>query len=157
MAFDPGGSFFDGCDKVRELIGEGSLIGAVEVNQHYALEQHEHLGYEHPRGGKAKYLSDPLLQNTPEYVAKIVASLWTGQSEKVMAECMEDLSSRLDPEAPIDEDPNPIRLRRSGHPTVTSNGEVVYDRPPIDPREPMMAPDDLLRAQEWESKAIPSF
>ena len=48
---------------------------------------------------------------------------------------MEHLASKLDPAAPIDEDPNPIRLRRSGNPIVIDNGSEVYNRAPIDPPE----------------------
>jgi len=31
----------------------------ISFNTPYARRQHEELGYEHPRGGKAKYLEDP--------------------------------------------------------------------------------------------------
>lgn len=37
----------------------------------YAAKQHEELGYKHPRGGKAKYLEDPLKENAGRYVDHI--------------------------------------------------------------------------------------
>lgn len=37
----------------------------------YAHRQHEDLEYHHPRGGKAKYLEDPLKQNAKQYVRHI--------------------------------------------------------------------------------------
>jgi hypothetical protein len=35
----------------------------ISFNTPYAVAQHEELGYEHPRGGKAKYLEDPFNRN----------------------------------------------------------------------------------------------
>jgi hypothetical protein len=35
----------------------------VSFNTPYARRQHEELGYNHPRGGKAKYLEDPFNRN----------------------------------------------------------------------------------------------
>ncbi len=35
----------------------------VSYNTPYARRQHEELGYQHPRGGKAKYLEDPFNRN----------------------------------------------------------------------------------------------
>ena len=35
----------------------------ISFNTPYALRQHEELDYEHPRGGKAKYLEDPFNRN----------------------------------------------------------------------------------------------
>ena len=35
----------------------------ISFNTPYARRQHEELGYEHPRGGKAKYLEDPFNRN----------------------------------------------------------------------------------------------
>lgn len=37
----------------------------------YAAKQHEELDYEHPRGGQAKYLEQPLTQMAPRYAAFI--------------------------------------------------------------------------------------
>jgi hypothetical protein len=43
------------------------LEAMVTFEEPYALTQHEHLEYQHPRGGKAKYLEDPLKQNATKY------------------------------------------------------------------------------------------
>lgn len=48
--------------------GEGS--GRVGI---YAVIQHERLDYNHPGGGRAKYLEGPLLAESPE-VAPIIAA-----------------------------------------------------------------------------------
>jgi hypothetical protein len=130
------GTFFAGCDLLRENVGDGDLVGTVEVNQHYALEQHENFGYIHPRGGGPKYLSQPLEENSAGYLQELGEAVLGGSLVAAMIENMEDLSSHLDPAAPIDEDPNYFRLRRSGNPKVTDQGAEVYNRPPEDPPMP---------------------
>lgn len=40
-------------------------VGFAEV---YALRQHEELGYEHPKGGQAKFLEQPYKENIDTYV-----------------------------------------------------------------------------------------
>lgn len=151
------GTFFERVEELRERVGDGTLTGEVEVNQHYALEQHENLEYEHPRGGHAKYLSGELLKYYEFYLMALSASVLRGSLVTAMIGNMEHLSSLLDPAAPIDEDPNPIRLRRSGNPKVFDGKEEVYNRPPVDPREPYLSPDDELRAILSEQKYDPSF
>ena len=47
----------------------------ISFNTPYARRQHEELGYNHPRGGKAKYLEDPFNRNKNKvlkYAAKQV-------------------------------------------------------------------------------------
>lgn len=131
------GDFSERMRELQERIGEGILRGEVEVNQHYALEQHENMNYEHPRGGGPKYLSEPLMNKAEAYLGELADNVLEGNLASAMALNMEHLSAELDPAAPIDEDPNPIRLRRSGNPKVFDDGQEVYNRPPLDPREPM--------------------
>lgn len=150
-------SFLAGCERLEEKVGNGNLTGSVTVNQHYALEQHEHLGYEHPRGGGPKYLATPLMEYSYQYLEWLRIALLQQGIANQMAINMEHLSAQLDPAAPIDESPNPIQLRRSGHPVVLDSGEVVYDRAPLDPREPFLDPEDEERALAAESGASPTF
>lgn len=44
----------------------------ISFNTPYALKQHEELGYNHPNGGKAKYLEDPLNASVQE-IENIIA------------------------------------------------------------------------------------
>jgi len=37
----------------------------------YALRQHEELDYNHPKGGQAKFLEQPFLENKQKYIDKI--------------------------------------------------------------------------------------
>ena len=43
------------------------LKGSVGFNEEYALVQHEDMTFNHPQGGKAKYLTDPLNRNATKY------------------------------------------------------------------------------------------
>ena len=54
-----------GNDMKDAFSGENRQEKAVYIsfNTPYARRQHEELGYNHPRGGKAKYLEDPFNRN----------------------------------------------------------------------------------------------
>ena len=47
------------------------LIIYVAYSLPYALRQHEEIGYNHPMGGKAKFLEDPFRRNAQKYVNHI--------------------------------------------------------------------------------------
>lgn len=47
--------------------GRDSIVAVVGFNTPYALEQHERLDYNHPKGGKAKYLEDNLKEQADRY------------------------------------------------------------------------------------------
>jgi hypothetical protein len=47
---------------------EAGFIGEVGFNAPYALKQHENLHYKHPGGGEAKFLENPLVENTEKYI-----------------------------------------------------------------------------------------
>lgn len=56
-----------------DLRGSGNLQAIkngyeVRFNQRYAAVQHERLDYNHPRGGQAKYLEQPLEENRQRYL-----------------------------------------------------------------------------------------
>jgi hypothetical protein len=125
-------SFADGIDKLKEAIGPGHLIGGVEVDQIYAHWQHDHPEFYHPDDGKAFYLRDPLFSGVNGYMQKladnVVHSDGTSTLNEAMAENMEDLSTHgVYIQAPLEFGD----LKGSGHPTVTSDGETVYDRAPL--------------------------
>jgi hypothetical protein len=71
-------------------VDEGTLrgSGAVEVSERgdvlsvevsfstvYAARQHEEVTWNHPKGGKAKYLEDPLKAMSRRYVAALAAAI----------------------------------------------------------------------------------
>ena len=47
---------------------ESGTVGFTEI---YALRQHEHIEYAHPKGGQAKYLEQPFNESQPAYVKMI--------------------------------------------------------------------------------------
>lgn len=47
---------------------------AAEVDE-YSMKQHETIGYHHPKGGKAKFLEDPLNQNAERYLEYLIAPI----------------------------------------------------------------------------------
>jgi len=55
----------------RRAVHEGGLgdavMGEVGFNTPYALVQHERLDFNHPKGGKAKYLEDNLKEQADRY------------------------------------------------------------------------------------------
>ena len=58
-----------GIEEFKET--SGVFYGEVSFNQPYALEQHENLFFNHPKGGEAKYLEKPLLENQEAYIRNI--------------------------------------------------------------------------------------
>jgi len=56
--------------EIRQIIEGGgghNIVGVVGFNTPYALAQHERLDYQHPKGGKAKYLEDNLKEHERQY------------------------------------------------------------------------------------------
>ena len=43
------------------------VVGTVSFNKPYAMVQHEDMTFNHPRGGQAKYLEQPLNENRDRY------------------------------------------------------------------------------------------
>lgn len=129
------GTFGDRTSLLEQRVGRGDLSGKVEVDQPYAKYQHETPGLNHPRGGSWKYLERALTENYQRYLDNLADNALDGDLVGAMRNNMENLSNELAHTAPVDEPPNPIKLRFSGSPRVYDNGALVYIRPPHDPRE----------------------
>jgi hypothetical protein len=126
----------EGADKVRHKVGWGPLVGKVEVDQVYARYQHERLDLKHPRGGYPKYLWLALSVRKDQYLQTLATSVLEQGPARGMRGVVEQIDRALHQFAPVDES----NLRNSGHPTVTDNGELVYDRAP---RQPRMSEEQL--------------
>lgn len=123
------GTFIPRTDALLAQVGDGPLEMHLHVDQVYARYQHEGLEFAHPRGGMAKYLEVPFFAHAGGHLSALADGTLDnlrGAAVRV-AEAMDD---DMHDNAPVEFD----QLRRSGHPTVTDNGAVVYDRPPDVPR-----------------------
>lgn len=56
----------------------GELASQVQFKKFTAVWQHEKLNYQHPRGGQAKFLEAPLVQNAEQLAQIVVASIRQG-------------------------------------------------------------------------------
>jgi len=135
---------------LADMVGDGELVGRVEVDQVYAHIQHESLDYRHPRGGQAMYLREPLFANFRSYLQSIANSLLIDGGRRAMIRAMEDLAEEggVATFAPIEFG----FLRASGYPTVTDNGAKIYDRAPRSPR----LSEAELKALYRQTHPIPS-
>jgi hypothetical protein len=138
------GTFQQGIDELKRRVGDGDLTMSVVVDQPYAVVQHEkhfqnflgYLGYKeittYHAGGGDKFLERPLLAKGPgEYMQRLADHAYEDKGlERAMVSNAEDLSQQVHDLAPR----LTGALRDSAHPTVTDNGAVVYDRPPVAPR-----------------------
>jgi hypothetical protein len=66
--FDPQA---EGDEGVKGGAGTDETSAVVAFNTVYAEAQHERTDFAHPKGGKAKYLEDPLERNRKQYERKI--------------------------------------------------------------------------------------
>jgi len=128
--------FREGLREISDRVGHGSLKGSVEVDQVYAHYQHEGLTFHHPDGGEPLYLLTPLFaKGTQDYMHRLAERAFR-DIHGAMVDNMEDLSGEVFLRAPWEFGD----LRASGHPVVSVNGAVIYDRRPNVER---LGPDDL--------------
>jgi hypothetical protein len=121
------GTFSERIAELRHRVGGGSrLVGSVACDQRYAMAQHEHGEWHHPRGGHAFYLREPLFGNYRDYLADYARTVLHDGGQPAMRRSMEHLSDQVEITAPREWGD----LRSSGHPKVTLGERVVYDRPP---------------------------
>lgn len=64
---EEGGGEQDFSKAYPKPMGKDDLV-YISFNTPYALLQHEELGFNHPRGGKALYLKDPLNRNAEKTI-----------------------------------------------------------------------------------------
>lgn len=124
------GDFGERIQDLIDAVGDGEITASLVVDQRYAAVQHEDGTLNHPRGGQAHYLSEPLTQRHRRYYADIADAVLDGNLVQAMTDAAEDLSDAVEDLAPREFHD----LRHSGHPTVTDDGQTVYDRPPKVPR-----------------------
>jgi hypothetical protein len=124
------GDFAARIDELKALVGEGTCTGAVERDQVYAHYQEARLDLKHPNGGQAMYQEGTLYQKASEYLETIAGTVLDAGPDEGMAEVVEQFAGDSGEACPKEL----TLLAHSDHPTVTSNGAVVYDRAPEVPR-----------------------
>lgn len=117
-------------------VGDGEIVAGCLVDQPYAQRQHETMSYQHPRGGRAKYLGGPLLEQAFDTVEEIARNVITEEGSDLKG-AMKDFADKMADEyvaieAPVWKTP----LRNSGEPWVKDGGMETYRRPSRAPREP---------------------
>ena len=120
-------------DLIRD-VGPGKLVAGCTVNQPYAQNQHQSLWFRHTNG-RALFLGGPLLENAFSLVEELSRKVLTPHGSMLrlgMVDIAEEMSRYVMENAPKDTG----QLSLSGNPWVTDNGVVIYDRPPLAPREP---------------------
>ena len=130
------GTFNRRITTLDQRVGDTKLTGSVVVDQRYAKYQHERLDLRHPRGGKAKYLADPLYQLHRPILMMIGREVLSVGPVPPMIRGVEWISKEVGVQAPIDEND----LRRSGNPRVFDELGSHYDRKPTRPR---LSPQEL--------------
>jgi hypothetical protein len=120
----------EGVPEVLDLVGDGSLQGKVRVDQIYAQDQHENLTYAHLDGGRPKYLYLSLMASYTPMMSMLARSVLLGELRQAMIDCMEEVSDRMESDAPVEHG----YLRRSANPRAYDGGTQYYNRPATAPR-----------------------
>jgi hypothetical protein len=133
--------FVEVADALIVKIGEGPIVGNVAFNQVYAHRQHVELGWKHPHGGQAYYLSTPLYANAERFIQRLADNVLEGSLDLAMIANVTELADQAAALAPVQ--PLLRVLRGSAHPWVTKEERVIFDRPPIYPRMPDIVLDEM--------------
>lgn len=151
------GTFSERIAHLRQMTGMPDRWHCtLDVDQVYAHAQHEHLEYRHPRGGRARYLADPLMDHYRWYLDQYAKTVLRDGGKPSLIRAMEDLSAQVNLNAPREFDD----LRNSGHPIIELGERTVYDRAPhvhrltpselrIKARIRYMALPDALKGWIW--------
>lgn len=121
-------------DELMRSVGTGHITAGCKVDQPYAQNQHQTDSFRHTNG-RSHYLGGPLLEHAFELVAEIARSSITPFGSLIsrrMIDTAEWMARAVLENAPKDTG----QLSMSGNPWVKDNGVLIYDRPPLVPREP---------------------
>lgn len=124
------GDFAERIDELKAIVGSGTCAGAVERDQVYAAYQHFRRDLHHPRGGRAGFQEDVLYERHGGYLQSIADAVLDTGVDSAMIDVVEQFGGDSGEACPKEL----TLLAHSDHPTVTSNGALVYDRAPEVPR-----------------------
>lgn len=106
------GSFFQGVEELKEMVGDGVLKGTLTVDTPYAFNQHERhwinymgrYGYkrinQYHGGGGEGFVEEPLMENYPRYYQNLADAVLEGTLREAMADNVEDMNDQLKTYAP---------------------------------------------------------
>lgn len=127
------GTFDERIAHLDREVGVGTIVAKCEVDQPYAQIQHQNVNYRH-NDGRAFYLGGPLFESSLSLVQGLSSRAITPTGSDIRAG-MIDVAEWMAEQVFLNAPKDTGRLSESGHPTVRDNGLVIYDRPPIAPRE----------------------
>jgi hypothetical protein len=123
-------------DYLDDQVGHGKIVAGCTVDQIYAQNQHQNLRFQHTVG-RSHYLGGPLLENATRLLNRIAESVIDeggSHLRRAMIGTAEEMARFVLMNAPRDPDIGDV-LANSGAPWVTSQGQSIYQRPPVQPRE----------------------
>lgn len=127
-----GGDFVQRVTELQEQVGQNDLIGSLERDQVYAHYQEAGVNrfsggpLVYHGGGQARYQESSLYDYSGEFLGVIADEILNGGGTDAMAAAMEKFDDYSGQRCPKDVE----ILCNSGHPTVTDDGAVTYDRAP---------------------------
>ena len=130
------GDFGERIDELSEIVGQNDCTGSLTRDQVYAhyievgINRFSGGPLVFHRGGQALYQESSLYDFAGEYLQGIADQVLEEGPNAGMADAMERFDNHARDRCPRDVE----ILANSGHPTVTDDGAVVYDRAPIYPR-----------------------
>lgn len=131
---------------IQELIdrtGGPRIRATVTVNQIYAQNQHESLDFEHPRGGRAKYLESPMYEGHAKWFQRFANGLLRKGAEATdgWTKVGRSLKAEVPKNAPVEFGD----LRQSAALMVKEGPRLVVDEPPAQGR----LSDSELKAKDY--------
>ncbi len=128
------GDFSERVSELQARVGEGDLIGKLEVDTPYAFNQHEkywvnfmgRYGFNtinrYHNGGGEKFVEGPLMANYTRYLEHLADEVLEGDLPEAMADNARDMNDELRANAPE----KTGRLKGSGTTSVTDNGGLTH-------------------------------
>lgn len=123
-------------DRLDQQVGQGNIVAGCIVDQIYAQNQHQNLRFHHTVG-RAHFLGGPLMENRTSLMVGIARSIIDeggSHLRREMIDVSEKMAGYVLANAPRDPDIGDV-LANSGAPYVTDQGQPIYRRPPVQPRE----------------------
>jgi hypothetical protein len=123
---------YNGIQVLIDRTGGPAVKATVTVDQPYAQDQHETMFYRHPRGGKAKYLEEPLFSGYYEWIQRFADNLLDEDTtaEREWGKVGRSLKNEVPLNAPVEFND----LRQSASLLVKAGATVVVNEPAIQGR-----------------------